>query len=94
MPIDLTAQESRPTVTRARLRTISIDIIGHVIVTVVEFGYVVNGTFTPVRTTRFTYTDDSAPTFAQAIAQNPALLTARDQIETYYAGTVVPGTVV
>jgi len=94
MPINLTTQESRPTITQARLRRLGADVIGRTLVVDVAFGYLSGGNFITVREQRFTYDDNSSPSFNQALGQAPALLTARDQIETYYSSTIVPGTIV
>jgi len=92
MSISLNNQESRATVTHARLRRLAADAIAHRLVIEVEFGYIVSGAITVVRSETLLYTDETTPTFAQAVNAIPALVTTQTQIEDLLAAGPVPGT--
>lgn len=92
MAINLTNPESRPTITRARLRRLAADAIARSLVLDVEFGYIDSGTFIMTRADRLLYTDETTPTFAQAVNNIPALITVQTQIEDHLASGPIPGT--
>lgn len=92
MPINLTNQEVRPTITQARVTGLFIDGDNSTATVVVSYGHLDAGNFVADRKDQFVFTSATTPSFNQFVSGTPEVLNLRDALETRLVATnKVPG---
>lgn len=92
MPINLTTQEVRPTITQARVSGLFIDADNSVATVAISYGHIDTGNFITDRKDQIQFNQTTSPTFNQFVSGVPEVLNLRDALETkLVALNKVPG---